>query len=81
MRKMQEVSDNIFLYMNDGEMVCDKCEGRGVTYTKPLRTSIANICSKCQGDGIVDWISNITGKPERIATASSSSWSAGPGRP
>lgn len=52
--------------LEEWEMVCDKCEGRGTSwiYTTP--------CSKCQGKGKVDWIENIVGKkPETIDTSGS----------
>ena len=52
--------------LEEGEMVCDKCEGGGKSwiYTTP--------CSKCQGEGKVDWIENIVGrKPELIDTSGS----------
>lgn len=47
-----------------GELLCDECEGRGCLPSKieDISTMQAR-CWKCQGDGKVDWVSHITGKP------------------
>lgn len=50
---------NIFIYINDGEELCSKCQGKGVV---PLRKilrekKVINLtCSKCLGKGKIDWI-------------------------
>jgi len=53
--------------LEEGEMICDKCEGSGTSwiYTTP--------CSKCQGQGKVDWVENIVGKKPLYGSDSSSS--------
>jgi len=48
--------------LNEGEMVCDKCEGFGSIPSKLKPREIACICKKCNGTGKVDWIENIVGK-------------------
>jgi len=58
-----------------GELLCDKCEGKGSTLSDQNPYTMASICSKCQGRGKVDWISHITGVP-RLPDASSSSTSS-----
>ena len=52
--------------MNEGELICDKCKGRG--HLRRIRAR--SICRKCHGTGKVDWIENIVGKkmPEGIPT-------------
>ena len=54
------------LYLEEGEMVCSKCNGRG--HLRRIRAR--SICRKCQGEGKLNWIENIVGKklPERIPT-------------
>jgi len=46
-------------------MICNECDGRGYNpKTEDLeKNELQWVCPKCQGDGWVDWISNITGKP------------------
>ena len=60
-----------------GELLCDECGGRGCTPYVDEQT-IQTICWKCQGDGKVDWVSHITGKPQRpmFGFSSSSSMSS-----
>lgn len=56
------------LNFEEGEMVCNKCEGSGKSWI------YTTLCSKCQGKGKVDWIENIVGKkPPTIFTDSSAS--------
>jgi hypothetical protein len=60
-----------------GELLCDKCEGKGSTPSNQDPCTMAAICNKCQGRGKVDWISHITGVPELSQTSnSSSSWAS-----
>lgn len=46
-----------------GELLCDKCKGKGSTPSNQDPYTMAAVCSKCQGRGKVDWISHITGVP------------------
>lgn len=55
--------------LNPGEIICDKCNGRGLTYTPSSKFSITGHmsgdqykCIKCKGTGKLDWIENIVGK-------------------
>jgi hypothetical protein len=48
------------LVLNEGEMICDKCEGTGEGDSNWSR------CKKCLGAGKVDWIENaMGGKPTK----------------
>jgi len=68
------------LDIQDGEFLCDKCEGIGTIpyessgYVQSQNASweVAVVCPKCQGDKKVDWVSNITGKPQRYFPGDSS---------
>jgi len=42
-----------------GEVICDKCDGKGWRQTDLWE----NQCEKCWGAGKVDWISHIMGAP------------------
>jgi hypothetical protein len=55
--------------LQDGEMICDKCEGTGETGTSWVS------CGKCLGMGKVDWIENAMGgkKPPDLTFFASSS--------
>jgi len=46
--------------LDPGEMICNKCNGTGWLTGK---NEWEYTCDKCRGDGKVDWISNIMGKP------------------
>lgn len=52
--------------LEEGEVICNKCEGGGSWPQKFLeKENPAWVrCPKCQGDGKLDWIHAITGKPE-----------------
>lgn len=58
--------------LQENELVCDKCNGTGCIPSEFSPSELASRCPKCQGDGWVDWISNITGKPIRYMYGSSS---------
>ena len=58
--------------LQEDELVCDKCNGTGCIPSELNPNELASLCPKCQGDGYVDWISNITGKPDRYSCGSSS---------
>jgi hypothetical protein len=47
------------LKLEDYEVVCSKCSGKG--YLKKVGKVIPT-CSKCFGSGKLDWIENIVGK-------------------
>ena len=47
-----------------GEILCDECDGRGCGTPKG-KEKLSVRCWKCQGDGKVDWVSHITGKPQK----------------
>lgn len=63
--------------LQEDQLVCDNCNGTGCVPSEFSPTELAMRCPKCQGDGWVDWISNITGKPIRNLYGSSSSMSSG----
>jgi len=52
-----------------GELLCDKCEGRGGTSYNEPSSDVTKPqwirCPKCQGRGKVDWVSHITGVPKK----------------
>jgi RecJ-like exonuclease len=57
--------------LKEDQIVCDKCNGTGCVPSEFSPHELASVCQKCQGDGWVDWISNITGKPPRHIYSSS----------
>jgi len=64
------------MHLEEGEMICDKCEGTGIMIRvrKPVgEISTGTICRKCHGTGKVDWIENIMGKKVLSSSSSSSS--------
>jgi len=77
------VSTSENLKLEEGEMVCDKCEGKGGNaYNQPsddLTKPQWVRCQKCQGTGKVDWIENVVGKkpPDMFGSSSTSSMSSG----
>lgn len=59
-----------------GEVLCDVCEGRGCIPCTDQEKNFYNsssICWKCQGDGKLDWLSFVTGKPKKPIYYGSSS--------
>ena len=50
---------------SSGEVLCDVCKGTGCLSSKLQPNTTASICWKCQGDGKLDWLSFITGKPKK----------------
>jgi DnaJ-class molecular chaperone len=50
------------IHLNEGEMICDKCEGVGGIPPKIQLVQLQTMCPKCKGSGKVDWIENIVGK-------------------
>ncbi len=51
--------------LEEGEVICNKCEGGGSWPGKFLELEQAtwSICPKCQGVGKLDWVERVTGKP------------------
>ncbi len=54
--------------LNEGEVICKKCEGEGFTRFTEMRGKhfypMKMVCDKCGGDGKLDWVEDITGKKE-----------------
>lgn len=50
------------IHLEEGEMICDKCEGCGGLPSKVQPDELQRTCDKCQGTGKVDWIENVVGK-------------------
>ena len=78
-KKQIETAVNVSEDINDGlpeidedagEILCDVCEGRG-SIPDEYNPNFSSICWKCQGDGKVDWLSHITGKPVKESYGSS----------
>ncbi len=63
LKKQQENKIDYLDNLDETEMICDKCNGKGIIPPKLNSNAWPSICTKCQGDGKVDWISNIMGKP------------------
>ena len=51
--------------LNEGEVICNKCEGGGSWPQLFLKEEQARYyrCPKCRGYGKLDWIYNVTGVP------------------
>jgi hypothetical protein len=51
--------------LNEGEVICNKCEGGGSWPRLFLNEDQAQYyrCPKCRGAGKLDWIYNVTGVP------------------
>jgi DnaJ-class molecular chaperone len=47
--------------MRDGEVVCNKCDGRGCLDVLGS-PDLLQQCPKCKGNKKVDWIENVIGK-------------------
>lgn len=74
--KLPEIDESL------GELLCDECGGRGCLPPEINDIStLQSVCWKCQGDGKVDWVSHITGKPPRrmfgFSSSSFSTYAAG----
>ena len=51
--------------LEEGEMICDKCNGRGIIPKIIIpkgEICTALFCRKCKGTGKLDWIENVVGK-------------------
>jgi len=45
------------MILNEGEVICDKCNRTGV-----LSHTFDGLCSKCHGKGSIDWVTNAMGE-------------------
>ena len=50
--------------LEEGEIICSKCNGSGESYTDPIYVEYFGnkSCKKCKGKGKLDWIEVIVGK-------------------
>ena len=71
--------DNNNLKLEEGEIICSECEGRGTKPSSINSATMASICKKCQGDGKLDWIENIVGKVPKLTGFFGSSSTSGHG--
>ena len=53
------------IVLEEGETICDRCNGSGYDPRGDDAQFFRIICQKCQGEKKVDWISNITGIKEK----------------
>jgi DnaJ-class molecular chaperone len=56
-----------YIYLNEGEEFCRKCDGKGRIFDKRRYFSNVKIvksliCSTCLGTGKLDWIEKVVGK-------------------
>jgi len=64
---------NKLIYLKEGEEFCEKCKGKGMVTIKgkfrnPFDTKYHTLrCDVCLGDGKIDWIEKVTGKPKMSA--------------
>lgn len=65
---------NEALDLQEGEEICEECNGEG-TYNmfndRPAQFSTKRLCPKCYGDGKFDWIEKVMGKPVQSSSTSS----------
>ena len=52
--------------LNEDEVICSECEGRGYTPKVQKFDTMASTCAKCKGKGKVDWVTNAMVTPEEI---------------
>jgi len=62
---------NKLVSLKEGEEFCKKCKGKGVVLAPgtfrhhPFTSKINKLkCNICLGDGKIDWIEKVTGKPK-----------------
>jgi len=65
---------NKLVSLGEGEEFCKKCKGKGMVSIKgkfhnPFSSTKYHTlrCSVCLGDGKIDWIEKVTGKPKTPA--------------
>lgn len=60
------VNTKQYIYLDEGEDFCKKCDGKGRVMSKNKVFESTNryslICDKCLGCGKIDWLEKITGK-------------------
>ena len=44
--------------LDEGELICSKCEGRGYVPKEVKFDEIQQVCPKCDGEGKIDWVTN-----------------------
>lgn len=50
---------NMFIYIDEGEELCPKCNGKGIVPLKEVfkTKKVRNLtCSRCYGKGKIDWV-------------------------
>ena len=64
MNKRYNIYHKKLIKLNDGEMFCPKCDGKGKLKQTGcyFTTNFVLTCDKCLGDGKIDWIEKATGK-------------------
>jgi hypothetical protein len=57
--------EKVKIELKEGEVICSKCKGSGSwpATNVEIESPYWSRCPKCQGDGKLDWIHAITGKP------------------
>jgi len=55
------MEDKLKLDPEKGEIVCEKCDGKGTRRAKD-GISLMEFCPKCGGTGKLDWVEVVTGK-------------------
>jgi len=52
--------------LEEGEIICNKCEGSGYI---SVGSNFYQLCPKCQGEKKLDWISAITGVASKLSAS------------
>jgi hypothetical protein len=50
--------------LEEGEILCPKCGGKG-SLDVPGEPDLRKICHRCDGNGKMDWVSAVMGKPTK----------------
>ena len=64
--------------LEDGEVICSKCKGKGSMPYIDDELIYAGVCQKCHGNGKLDWISDIMGLPPKSKWHGTSGGTSGP---
>jgi hypothetical protein len=62
------------IILEEGEVLCSSCKGRGYHPSKQNPDTMASVCRKCNGDRKIDWITNAMGIQKRPNLYGSSSY-------
>lgn len=54
--------------MEEGYVVCDKCNGQGTLDINENPVARIRPCSKCLGAGKLDWVENVVGKRFNVSS-------------